>query len=424
MSAQEGCARRVAVVGEAGAGKSRLVWEFFKYLQWADGGLLDFIDYLLEWSAEFPIFILVLGRPELRGRRTSWDVLSLEPLEAAAITTMMDGLVPGLPRELVAEIVRRAEGIPLYAVETVRMLLDRGLLTQAGARYAVAGDIGELDVPETLHGLAAARLDGLSAAERVVLQNAAVFGQSFTPAAVVALGNRTRDEVQRVLDGLVTKQVLGLNNDPLSAERGQYHFLQALLRTTAYGTLSRRDRKERHLAVARHLQEAWGESAPELAEVLAAHLLDAAEADPDAADARQIRAMACETLAEAGRRALSLALGPEAQRAFDRAAELAEHDSARAALLDQGGRAAVQAGSYVAGRERLERAAALFESVGNPQAAAQSLAALAVALRREDRFEEAIELNRRALAGLAEGSADKAAALAELSTNLAFRGAT
>ena len=96
--------------------------------------------------------------------------------------------------------------------------------------------------------------------------------------------------------------------------------------TTAYGTLSRRDRKSRHLAAARHLQEAWGDEAPELAEVLAAHFLDAADADPDAADAPQIRAMACETLAEAGERALSLALGPEAQRAFEHAAELAADD--------------------------------------------------------------------------------------------------
>jgi hypothetical protein len=57
----------------------------FEDLQWADGGLLDFIDYLLEWSAEFPIFVLGVGRPELRERRPSWEALSLEPLEPAAV---------------------------------------------------------------------------------------------------------------------------------------------------------------------------------------------------------------------------------------------------------------------------------------------------------------------------------------------------
>ena len=312
--------------------------------------------------------------------------------------------------------------MPLYAVETVRMLLDRGLLAQDGNRYVVTGDVGELEVPETLHALVAARLDGLSASERAVLQDASVIGESFSPAGVAALGNRSQDEVRGILDGLVDKQVIALNDDPLSAERGQYHFLQGLLRTTAYGTLSRRDRKERHLAAARHLQEAWGEEAPELAEVLAAHFLDAAEAEPDAADASRIRASACGTLADAGRRALSLALGQEAQRAFDRAAELAEDEATRGALLDQAGQAATLNADLAAGRDRLEAAVQIFEALGDHEATARSLVAISAILRQEDRLDEAIELDRRALSGLPEGSADRAAALSALAINLVFRG--
>ena len=86
---------------------------------------------------------------------------------------LLAGLVPGLPAELVSKILARAEGTPLYAVETVRMLLDRGLLAQEGSRYVMTGDVDELEVPETLHSLAAARLDGLTTAERSVLQDAA-----------------------------------------------------------------------------------------------------------------------------------------------------------------------------------------------------------------------------------------------------------
>ena len=85
----------------------------------------------------------------------------LDPLPDAAMGELLAGLVPGLPDELQRRIVSRAEGMPLYGVETVRMLLDRGLLKQDGNRYAVSGDIDELEVPETLHALAAARLDGL-----------------------------------------------------------------------------------------------------------------------------------------------------------------------------------------------------------------------------------------------------------------------
>ncbi len=395
----------------------------FEDLQWADSGLLDFIDYLLEWSGEFPFFILALGRPELLRARPGWTAtIALGRLDGARMGELLAGLVPGLPDELVSKILARAEGMPLYAVETVRMLLDRGLLAQDGNRYVVTGDVGELEVPETLHALAAARLDGLTAVERSVVQDAAVNGYSFTAAGVAALGNRGEDEVRGILQDLIAKQIIAFNDDRLSSERGQFHFLQGLLRTTAYGTLSRRDRKSRHLAVARHLQETWGDDAPELAEVLAAHFLDAADAEPDAADAPQIRAMACETLADAGERALSLALGPEAQRAFEHAAELAADDATRATLLDKAGHAAHMNADHVTACERFERAVGLFESLGDREAASRSLAGLAAALFQSDRLEEAVEVSRRAVPGLADGSAEQAAALAELSSNLVFHG--
>ena len=164
-----------------------------------------------------------------------------------------------------------------------------------------------------------------------------MFGQSFTPAGVAALSDRPHERRDR--DPRRTgrpSRSLGFNDDRLSSERGQYHFLQGLLRTTAYGTLSRRDRKSRHLAAARHLQEAWGDEAPELAEVLAAHFLDAAAADPEATDAAQDP---CRRLRDARRRRSARRCRSrsvrEAQRAFDRAAELAEDDRTRAELLDQ-----------------------------------------------------------------------------------------
>jgi class 3 adenylate cyclase/tetratricopeptide (TPR) repeat protein len=396
----------------------------FEDLQWADSGLLDFIDYLLEWSADHSLFVLALGRRELLDKRPEWHdrALILEPLPDAAMRQALAGLIPGLPEELTIRILQQAEGMPLYAVETVRMLLDRGLLAEDGNRYVVAGDVGELEVPETLHALAAARLDGLSATERSVVQDAAVFGQSFTTAGVAAVSGRAAEEVQRIFADLVAKQVLGFNDDPRSAERGQYHFLQGLLRNTAYGTLARRDRKDRHLAAARHLQEIWGEAAPDLAEILATHFLDAANADPDAPDAARIRAAACETLAEAGQRALSLALAQEAERAFDRAAELAQDEGQRAGLLDQAGRAALARADYAGAMQRLQVAVDIFEKLQQPVQAARSVAVMAAALYRQDRLDEAVELTRRALAGLPEGGPDRAAALGGLAAWVMFQG--
>jgi class 3 adenylate cyclase/tetratricopeptide (TPR) repeat protein len=501
-SAQRNCARHVAVVGEAGSGKSRLLWEFFKYidgieqvrwwhqgrclsygegvaywalaemvrtrarieeeedpksareklrttveefvvdererrmveprlahllrleerpdadrvdlfsgwrlffermaqtnplilafedLQWADSGLLDFIDYLLEWSSEFPIFVLTLGRPELRERRPSWQPLLLTPLEPNAVVQMLDGLAPGLPDQLVTQIVERAEGIPLYAVETIRMLQDRGVLVQEGSRYHVAGDVTDLEVPETLHALVASRLDGLSASERSLLQDASVLGQSFTASATAALSGLAEADVTVVLDALVSKQVLGRDDDPRSPERGQYVFLQGLLRTVAYGTLSRRARKAKHLAAAQHLERTWPGEARDIAEVLASHYLEAIRADPDAADVAALRASARERLTAAGQAAASLALGPEADRYFEQGAELADDDGERAELMEQAGRALWQHGDTQAAEKRLQSAITLYRNSGTPTGG-RAAVTLAQLLRYLGRIEEARSL--------------------------------
>jgi class 3 adenylate cyclase len=92
----------------------------FEDMQWADAGLLDFLEYLLEWSRSHALFVLVLARPELADRRASWGAgkrsftsLYLEPLSEQAMEELLSGLVPGLPDELRRQILARAEGVPL-----------------------------------------------------------------------------------------------------------------------------------------------------------------------------------------------------------------------------------------------------------------------------------------------------------------------
>src|SRR5436190_5261477 len=166
----------------------------FEDMQWADEGLIDFLDYLLDWSRNHPIFVLSLARPELTEKHPSWGAgkravtsLYLEPLPRPAMETLLAGLVPGLPEELRNQILERAEGIPLYAVETVRMLLDRGLLAHDGTAFRPTGQIETLEVPETLHALVAARLDGLNPEERRLVQAASVLGKTFTKQGIGAL---------------------------------------------------------------------------------------------------------------------------------------------------------------------------------------------------------------------------------------------
>ena len=236
---------------------------------------------------------------------------------------LLTGLVPGLPEEVRRQILDRAEGIPLYAVETVRMLLDRGLLVREGSVYRPEGMIGALDVPETLHALIAARLDGLPPEERRVLQDAAVLGKTFTKRALAALSGLTDDAIEPLLTALVRKEVLAVQADPRSPEHGQYGFLQDLVRHVAYETLSKRERRARHLAAAAHLEASFTDD-EEIVEVLASHYLDAYQELPDAEDAGKIKAKAREMLRRAGERASSLAAAREAQRYFQQAAELTD----------------------------------------------------------------------------------------------------
>jgi class 3 adenylate cyclase/tetratricopeptide (TPR) repeat protein len=402
----------------------------FEDLQWADTGLLDFVEYLLEWSRSYPLFVLALARPEL-AERTAFGAggrnsttLSLEPLSESAMDELLDGFVPGLPEELRAQILGRAEGVPLYAVETVRMLLDRGLLAREGDVYRPTGPIEALDVPETLHALVAARLDGLGPEERRLLQDASVLGKSFTKAGLAALSGFDEAELEPLVTSLVRKEVLSVQADPRSPERGQYSFLQDLLKRVAYETLAKAERKTRHLAAAAHLVQAFGAGEQEIVEVIAAHYLDAYHAAPDADDAPEIKARAQEMLTRAGERAASLAANEEAQHYFERAAELAGEPLAEAVLYERAGATAWSAGRADQAQGHFERALELFEAQGMTHPAARVSARLGEVEWRTGQLEQAIERMERAFEVLSgdEPDDDLATLAAQLGRLHFFKG--
>ncbi|MDQ2980956.1 MAG: AAA family ATPase [Actinomycetota bacterium] len=386
----------------------------FEDLQWADAALLDFIEYLLEWSRNHPLFVLTLARPELGDRRPTWGnsvrnftSLVLEPLSPETMDELLRGLVPGLPDELRLQILDRAEGVPLYAVETVRMLLDRELVTREGSQYAPAGAIESLDVPETLHALVAARLDGLPPTARQVLEDAAVLGKMFTKAGLAALSGKSDDELSPALESLVRKDILSIDTDPRSPERGQYGFVQALMQRIAHETLSRKERKVRHLAAARFLEGTTSSEQAEIVEVVAAHYLDAYESEPRAADAGEIKAKAREALTRAGRRAASVAASAEARRYFEQAAELAEEREEEARLYEEAGEMAEAASQHAEAIELFERAIELFEAEGSSHAAARVQAQHAVALWNDGHIDRAAERMQRSFDILAGDEPDE-----------------
>jgi class 3 adenylate cyclase/tetratricopeptide (TPR) repeat protein len=403
----------------------------FEDLQWADAALVEFVDHLLEWSRNLPIFVLCLARPELQARHPEFGhgsrnqtTLFLDPLSEGAMRELLAGFVPGLPDELRDRVLARAEGVPLYAVETVRMLLDRGLLEERDGAYRPTGPVDELAVPETLHGLIAARLDGLSTDERRLLQNAAVLGKTFTADALAAVGGGQAAPLEPLLAALVRKEVLGVQADPRSPERGQYGFLQDLVRHVAYETLARADRRHRHLAAAAYLEESFA-AEQEIVEVVAAHYVAAYEAQPDADDADEVRRQAYELLTRAGDRAQSLGAVGEAQRHLEQAAELAAGTVERAAVLERAAEAAIMGGGFETAAGHLETASELFAAEGETHAAARTVARRAYSMGRTGRSDEAVALLEQAYDTIRDGDeldVDLAEVASMLANEYAFRG--
>jgi predicted ATPase len=243
----------------------------------------------------------------------------LEPLDAASMRELLAGLVPGLPDAVVSRILERADGVPLYAVETVRMLLSEGLLVAEDGVVRSVGDLSELSVPPSLHALIASRLDGLDPADRTLLQAGSVIGKSFSVDSIAAVSGQTADEVRPRLRDLVRREMLTLEGDPRSPELGQYAFVQSLIREVAYGTLARRDRRRLHLAAARFFETLDDEG---IAGALAEHYVAAYRAQPEGPEGDAVAAQARVALRGAADRARSLGSFSQAIRFLDQALEV------------------------------------------------------------------------------------------------------
>jgi tetratricopeptide (TPR) repeat protein len=368
----------------------------FEDLQWADSGLLAFIDHLVDWSRGVPIYVVTLARPELLETRPDWGAgkrnftsLGLEPLTAAAMRELLAGLVPGLPDDATGQIIGRADGVPLYAVEIVRMLVAQGSLEAADGAYRPVGDLADLAVPETLHSLIAARLDSLDAADRALLQAAAVLGHSFTVTGLAAVAALDPDDVERRLVALVRRELVVRDTDPRSAERGHFAFVQSLVREVAYSTLARRDRKARHLAAARHFETLVDQ---ELAGALAAHYLAAHRNATEGPEADALAAQARIALRAAGDRAVTLGAQEQAFGFFRDALEVTAEPLERAALLERAGQAASAAASHEEAERLLGEAIDLLGSAGDRSGAARVTGLLGDAMFGRYRLDAALAL--------------------------------
>jgi class 3 adenylate cyclase/tetratricopeptide (TPR) repeat protein len=276
----------------------------FEDLHWADSGLRDFIEDLVDKSPSHPILVITLARPELSEQVPTWGssspshiTLHLGPLADSDVAKLVEGLAPGIPPETVSLVVSQAAGVPLYGVEYVRMLIAGGDLVTEGDEFRILGDVSHLAVPIGLQALVGARLDRLNPTERRLIQQAAVLGQSFATRGLAVLSGLDEATLEARLGDLTRREILRYNSDQRSPERGQYQFVQSVIREVAYGRLSRQERRQRHLQAAEYFEEVAGDAA-----VVANHYLSAFNIEPDPAIGERARA----ALLVAARRAMDL----------------------------------------------------------------------------------------------------------------------
>ncbi len=279
--------------------EERLLVLVFEDLHWADDGLLDFVDHLVDWARGVPIFVVCTARPELLERRPAWGggklnamTVALSPLDDEESARLFGALLERsvLPAETQTALLERAGGNPFYAEQYARLYQERG-------------SVEDKALPESVQGIIAARLDGLSDAEKRTLQDAAVIGKVFWAGALAALADR--QELDEQLHALERKDFIRAERRSSVAGEHELAFRHALVRDVAYGQIPRSARAERHLLAAE-----WIEGLGRLddhADLIAHHRAAALEyAQATGSETTELVASALAALRRAGDRALSV----------------------------------------------------------------------------------------------------------------------
>jgi len=300
----------------------------FEDLHWADEGVLDFVDHLVDWASGVPLLVVATSRPELLERRPGWgggkvnaSTLALPPLsdgDAARLVGQLVGSVV-LPAETQRALLARAGGNPLYAEQYAKLFME-------------LGSAEDLPLPETVQGIIAARLDALTAGEKAALQDAAVVGKVFWPAALTELGSN--GSLPQLLRSLERKEFIRRERRSTVGGQTEYAFRHALVRDVAYAQIPRAQRAEKHRRAAEWI-EGLSERSDDVAEMLAHHYVSALELTEAAGgDTVELALHARLALRRAGERALSLNALPAAQRFLSSALGLWPADDPERPLLE------------------------------------------------------------------------------------------
>src|SRR6266545_1270881 len=302
----------------------------FEDLHWADDNLLDFVDHLVDRATGVPVLVVATARPELLERRPGWGggkrnalTTSLSPLTdeetARLLAVLLETAV--LPAESQAALLSRAGGNPLYAEQYARMFAER----REGA---------ELPLPETIQGIVAARLDGVAAEEKALLQDASVLGKVFWSGALASIGGVDRFSVGERLHTLERKEFVRRERRSSVADEEEYSFGHTLVRDVAYAQIPRAARAEKHRLAAEWLESLSLDRGEDQAEMLAHHYLSALELARAAGQVRpELEERARVAFREAGDRASRLHAVAAAARFYEAALELWPRDDPERPVL-------------------------------------------------------------------------------------------
>ena len=341
----------------------------FDDLHWADEGTLDFLAHLGASVVDAPLLVLCTTRPELLERRPGWGggardaaSIALAPLATGDVAELLTALLGGAPSQALRQwLVERVDGNPLFAEEFIRVLIEGELLDcdERGA-WRLRDDAAARMLPDSVHGIIAARIDALPPEQRALVRDASVVGQVFWAGAVAALA-ADASALDLPLRALSRRDFVQRENGSQFERQEQYAFKHALICEVAYRQLRRRDRAAKHRLTAewfeRHAQ------AEDAAELIAHHRWQALELG--LADDPELTRQTLAALARAGERARSLYAHADAASYLRLALELAERDGAdpgreRRAALEEALGDVIVLGDPDAGREAYERALALI----------------------------------------------------------------
>jgi class 3 adenylate cyclase/tetratricopeptide (TPR) repeat protein len=351
-----------------------LAWED---IHWADEGMLDLIEYLSQWLRA-PVLQVCLARDELLERRPSWGAsrrtmtsLFLDPLAPSDTRELIGVLLrdAGARPELLEALAERAEGNPLFAEEMVQRLAEEG-----GTRAA--------ELPDTVQGLLAARLDSLAPFERHLVAHAAVVGRTFWEGALAPVAAAENGDLQAALATLREKDIIVPGEGARLADEQELAFKHVLIRDVAYTMLPKAIRARKHFEVGMFIEQRAGELRHEVVALLAEHYGRAAtlgeevHLDPD--ELAPLRSKALQFLEAAGDAAGALYSNQEALVHYEAATALAADDYAQQARIrEKRGDIALRLGrvdaaievweqglEYYGVREDLEHVAELHRKIG------------------------------------------------------------